>query len=195
MSARYLLLCLSLFLPGCALLGETENPRLYTLTSLQESAAKTLPFSLGLGPVQFPTYLDQPQLLTRTRANELQVHELHRWVGALPDAFLRTLAENLQPASGKGSVLTYPWDARLEPAYQIVLAVQRFDGYLGGEVRLKVRWSLLDGPRREALLNRYSDIRVSANGTSHAALVDAHSAALAELSREMIAAVKTHLGK
>jgi hypothetical protein len=68
--------------------------------------------------------------------------------------------------------------------------VIRFDGQPGGEVELKVRWLLQEAEPGKLLLVRSSLIREPVEGTNYEALVAAEGEALAELAREMAAAIQ-----
>jgi uncharacterized lipoprotein YmbA len=66
----------------------------------------------------------------------------------------------------------------------------RFDGVVGGDVALDVRWVLLEGSDPKILSARRSRIVKSAGTDGHRSLVAGMSEAVGELCREIAAAVK-----
>jgi uncharacterized lipoprotein YmbA len=194
----FLLIGLGLLL----VLGCTSSPptRFYTLSSLQEGGRgpKESPSDQGLvivvGPIQFPAYLDRTEIVTRASNNKITLSEFDLWVGALAEDFNRALAENLSILLSTESVFVYP---RLRPGlakYQITMDVIRFDGSLGGDVSLIVRWAILEGKERKVVSVRKSTITEPSGGKDYEAMVAANSRALEKLSREIADAIRT-LGK
>jgi uncharacterized protein len=73
-------------LTGCA---STPPSRFYTLSAMPKVLPVNLPadlpgdFSLGVGPVNIPQYLDREQIVTRVGENELVLAEFDRLGGDL----------------------------------------------------------------------------------------------------------------
>ena len=42
---------------------------------------------IGVGPVEFPRFLDRPQIVTRRSQNRVEVSEFHRWAGSFSENF------------------------------------------------------------------------------------------------------------
>lgn len=182
-----------LFVLGCA---SSPPPRFYTLNSLQEGGIGPRESSsdqglvIVVGPIQFPEYLDRAEVVTRSSGNKIMVSDFDLWAGSLPEDFSRTLAENLSVLLATESVFVYP---RLRPGlakFQITLDVIRFDGSLGGDVSLIVRWAILEGKERKVVSLRKSVIIEPSGGKGYEGMVAADSRALEKLSREMADAIK-----
>jgi uncharacterized lipoprotein YmbA len=183
-----------LFVLGCA---SSPPPRFYTLSSLQEGGRgpRESPSDQGLvivvGPIQFPEYLDRAEVVTRSSTNKITLSEFDLWAGSLAEDFNRTLVENLSVLLPTESVFVYP---RLRPGlakFQITLDVIRFDGSLGGDVSLIVRWAILEGKERKVVSLRKSVITEPSGGKGYEGMVAADSQALEKLSREIADAIKT----
>jgi uncharacterized lipoprotein YmbA len=97
----------------------------------------------------------------------------------------RVLLVNLGLALDSNRVYELPMRRRRPLDYQVPMDVLRFDGVLGREVILSVRWTLLSGDGKEILLSRVSRINEPAAGPSVEAFVAAQSRALAKLAREI----------
>jgi uncharacterized lipoprotein YmbA len=191
---RLLLLGLGLlFVLGCA---SSPPTRFYTLSSLQEGGKELRDFSpgqdlvIGVGPIKFPEYLDRAEIVTRSGSNKITVSDFDLWAGSLAEDFNQVLTENLSVLLSAESVIVYP---RLRPGlakYQITMDVIRFDGSLGGDVSLIVRWAILEGKERKVVFLRKSAIIEPSGEKGYEAMVAANSRALEKLSREIADAVK-----
>lgn len=140
--------------------------------------------ALAVGPVSFPEYLERPQIVTRMGTNQIDMDEFHRWAGSLERDFLRVLAQNLSMLLGTNKVVVYPANERFDVQYRVVLDVQQFEGRLGHEVSLKVRWLVTQTRQRAVLSVQQSNITAPVStAADYGALVAAHGEALARLSR------------
>lgn len=179
---------------GCR--SSTPPVSFYTLTSLpmtemeshEQSAVRGI--TIGIGPVQFPQFLNRPQIVTRSGPNRLTVSEFHRWGGYLDQDFLRVLAQDISILMPTNRVVEFPWEYRADPDYRIAFNVQQFDGQPGNSVLLNAVWTIKERKGTKALYAKRSIIRQPVSGNDYEALVAAHSQALAALSREIAAAIK-----
>jgi uncharacterized lipoprotein YmbA len=143
-----------------------------------------------VGPVRLPGLLDQPQIVTRPGADEIDRAEFHRWAEPLADSVPRVLAENLAALRKAERVTLFAWDSAQAVQRQVVVDVMRFDGALGGDVVLDARWRILATDGKELAANR-SLLTQPTGGTGYPAVVAAMSRALAALSREIAATLET----
>lgn len=181
-----------LALVGC-IPGATEPSRFYVLSSLSatsEQAAGEEAIAIGVGPVVFPAYLDRPEMVTRISPNELKVDEFHRWAEPLKDNFTGVLAENLSVLMATNRVAVFPWTRATPIDYQVTVHVTRFLGEVGGTNTLTARWRIFRGDGKELLATRQSSFTVQARSDGIAAMVDAQSRALEELSTAIAAELR-----
>ena len=180
-------------LAGCA---SSAPARLYVLTPAPETATAPLGAAvpggpaLGVGPVRLPGLLDQPQIVTRRGADEIEEAEFHRWAEPLAESVPRVLAENLAALRKTERVALFGWDPAPAVQHQVVVDVMRFDGALGGDVVLDAHWRILARDGQELASNRSLLIQPTGS-TSYPAVVAAMSRALAALSREIAATLDT----
>jgi uncharacterized protein len=180
--------------------SRTTPSRFYLLSDLPGAEAKApvaLPepcFTLGIGPVEMPDYLDRPQIVTQVTPNELQLGEFDQWAEPLAKTFMRTLADNLAALLCVEEVVFYPSDSAAVD-YQIVVTVTRFHGLAEGSVALTAQWQVMKGGTHKAVARKRTVIRESIEGQGYAALVAAQSKALAQLSREIAEAVSRVSGE
>ncbi len=189
------LLSIGITLGGCA----TPPAQFYSLSALPEAGQREAPLtrngpSLGIGPFQFPEYLDQPQLVVRQGKNRLQIDEFHRWGDVLPEAFPRILGENLAHLLHSPRILVYPEEDRFPVALQLVGSLLHFEGTVDGKAVLRVRWALLARDKPEPLLVRESTYTSRIQGQDRAALVQAMSQNLGKFSQEVAQAIRSQSG-
>jgi uncharacterized lipoprotein YmbA len=91
-------------LGGCAAFALRADPSsFYTLGALPEldltadnvTAGVKADFSLGLGPIELPGYLDRQQVATRTSTNRLSYSETDRWAAPLAENFSDVSGQNI----------------------------------------------------------------------------------------------------
>ena len=180
--------------------SSTPPTKFYKLNSLptaqQESPAAHLgeDISIGVGPVEFPEFLNRPQIVTRKSQNQVEIAEFHRWAGSFPGDFSRVLAKNISILLPSDRVAVYPWGEQFSPTYRVKLDVEQFDGQLGESVVLEVTWTVTDKEGTDKLVVRKSRIEEAASDKTHEALVEAKSNGLATLSRTIVEEIR-RLGK
>ena len=145
---------------------------------------------IGIGPVQLPQYVNRPQIVTRISRNELEVDEFARWGEPLKDNFSRVLAENISVLLSTDHVNVYPWSRTTHIDYQVIIDVTQFYGTLGGDVLMRVRWTLLGDDGKKMLLRKNSSLSIRSDASTYEALVSAQSRMLADLSNEITKEIK-----
>jgi uncharacterized lipoprotein YmbA len=168
----------------------------YTLNTLPEmqqeipAAVMDDTLAIGVGPVEFPKFLDRPQIVTRKSQNQIEVSEFHRWAGSFPGDFSRVLAKNISILLPTDRVAVYPWGEQFSPTYRVKLDVEQFDGQLGERVVLDVTWMVTDQEGTNKLLVRKSLIEEPVSDKNYEALVEAKSNALNTLSRTIVEEIR-----
>ena len=83
---------IALLAAGC--LGRSPRPEFYNLTAthLGGTPVASLPeLGLAVGAIEFPRYLDRPEIMTRDGANRLVPAPAQRWGGSLRSEVQRVL--------------------------------------------------------------------------------------------------------
>jgi len=181
-------------LGGC---GKSAPTRFYTLApdpvvqqALSDKAASGQPCrSLGIGPVDFPPYLDRNQIVTRSGSHQMVVADFAQWIEPLHDNFKRTLVADLAGVTCDKPLVLFPWPAGVQPDHQVTIQVRRFDAALGGEAVLQADWSVLDASG-QAVAWQSSVFKEIAGGADYAHLASAQSRLVARLAQDIAAKVK-----
>jgi uncharacterized lipoprotein YmbA len=181
------LAALALALSAC--LGGGTKPSFYALSNATDAATAPLAakpeLGLAVGPIEFPRYLDRPELVTRDGANQLIVADSHRWGGSLRNDISRVVADDLGRLLGTSRVVTYPTEPRFKANYRVLLDIREFERIAGGDVVLRVRWTIAAMPSGAAVVVEESRIAQPVASSSWNDVVAAESAALATLTHQI----------
>lgn len=175
-------------LVGC--FGKSPRPRFYTLSPASGSAAGPAlephpDLGLVIGPIEFPRYLDRPEIVTRDGSHRLVLADEHRWGGSLRSDFLRVVGDDLGRLLGTARVAIYPAEPRFPADYRLLLDLREFEGISGETVVLRVRWTIAAADDGRALAVEESRIEQPVASGSFEDLVAAESAALGTLNRQI----------
>ncbi len=194
-------LALLAVMAACAPVAPTRYYTLAPVPPAPETAARTKPLVIGVGPIDMADYLDRPQLVTRSTAMELQLHDFDLWVEALETIFPRTVAENLSALLGTDRVPLMPAGREVRLDYQVEIDVLRFDAMRPGDVMLDAVWRIYGRDGTDLLRDGRSRITVPVDepadggGTALGPAVEmppvvaAMSEATLRLSREIATAI------
>jgi uncharacterized protein len=184
---------------GCVSLKRTPEARFFTLRSVlepQEGPPATVRpgGQVGLLPVAVPGHLERPQLVTWAGPGELRIDEYLRWAEPLDEGIARTLAEDLDALLPAHPVIRQPWPAAVVPFCRVRVELRVFGPQEGGDVVLEGRWALLPRGEDRSILHRSTSLRrplaAARPGGDAAASVEAMSALVADLAKEIAAAVE-----
>jgi hypothetical protein len=181
------------FVAACSSTPPVAYYTLNTLPEMQQEIPAAImddTLAIGVGPVEFPKFLDRPQIVTRKSQNQIEVSDFHRWAGSFPGDFSRVLAKNISILLPTDRVAVYPWGEQFSPTYRLKLDVEKFDGQLGESVVLEVTWMVTDQEGTNNLLVRKSLIEEPVSDKTYEALVVAESNALATLSRTIVEEIR-----
>ena len=156
--------------------------RFYTLDVPETPVAADGAPSITVGPVSIPELVDRPQFVVRVGSNQVAITEQARWAEPLRGAIARVVAANLAAALGARVVGQRNGDAD----YRVTLDVQRFES--GDEALIDAAWTVV--PRNGERRSGRSVAREKPQRKEYDALVAAHSAALAAISREIAEAIR-----
>lgn len=192
-----------LLLLGCGTLSPQPDPsRFFTLSSLPQPGSNVekrpaaLPgIALGVGPVTLPGYLDRQEIVVRIAANQLILSENDRWAEPLDENFARVLSQNIAILLGAERIDAYPWPIDRKPVYTVEVEVLRFETDADHQAQLSTRWVVRNRIRKDTIQYHETRLSRSAQGRSTAAAVAALSEALADLSREIAAAIEDMDGR
>jgi uncharacterized lipoprotein YmbA len=145
---------------------------------------------LLVGPVEIASYLDRPQIVTRSGKNEVKLAEFDRWAQPIKESLPKMCADTLSILLGRERVVDSEEPTQGEAKFRVTVSVLRFDGEVGGEVVLDARWTLLQDTPPNIVSSRRTRVVKSAGSDGYRSLVAAMSEAVGVLCSEIAAAVK-----
>jgi len=173
---------------GCAsspptsffILSPIEDTRVF-----QQAHAAKFGLAIGVGPIALPAYLDRVQIVTRQSPNALDLSELDQWAEPLANNIANVVGDNLSLLLATDDVWFYPWDVGVPLDYQLTLEVIHFEGAVGSDVRLDLRWLIYSADGTTMLASKRARYQEAARGDGYEELVAAMNRALNQLSRDL----------
>lgn len=181
-------LTLVLFIAGCGSSGpKTQYYSLFANKTTEVHEIRDKAISIGIGPIELPEYIDHPGIVSTTGSNRLIVSGYNAWAGDLKENISRVMASNLSAAFELDQVWAFPWNNRIKPDYRIRLVFEEYSGVKGGDIKVVVRWTLLNKTGKSRLLAEKESIVKTTQSNSYNDYVAALNSALDELSNSIAA--------
>ena len=176
----------AIFAAGC-----TSAPsKFYTLNSAAVGDGKSqADYAVLIGPVAIPSEVDRPQFTTQVTRNTVAVDEFNRWAEPLNEGIGRVLAADLATLLGTPRVSAVPL-ANFNPAYLVTIDIQKFTSNPGKLVRIDALW-VVHKTVGNVSLSGHAVVSEPVADSSFDALAAAHSRALAKVSSDIAAAIRT----
>jgi uncharacterized lipoprotein YmbA len=177
---------------GC--LGGGPQPAYFTLSAAAGTVtvaplAARPELGLAIGPVEFPRYLDRPEMVTRDGSHRLVLWNAKRWGGSLRSDILRAMAVDLGALLGTARIAVYPAEARFPVDYRVLLELAEFDSILGTSVSLRGRFTIANGSDGRAIAIEEIAFEEPVLSPAWEDLVSAQRAALGRVNREIAARI------
>jgi uncharacterized lipoprotein YmbA len=172
---------------GC---GGSAPSRFYTLdsTAVSDGASATVG-SVMVGPVSIPASVDRSQFVVQVAPNRVQVEEFNRWASPLNDSIARAIAGDLVTQLGNPDVVAGTL-ANLDPTYRVTIDIQRFESVPGKTATIEAVWVVRKSAGGATRSGR-TVASESVQGNGFDALAAAHSRALARVSGDIAAAIRS----
>ncbi len=184
----FLIACVAAAAAGCA----SSPSRFYTLnsTATGDGTTPATNCTVVVGPVSIPALIDRPQFMVQVATNRVQIDEFNRWADPLSDNIARVVAGDLAALLGTPQVATAPL-ANFNPAYQVSIDIQRFESVRGKSVLVEAVWVVHRTATRGATCSGRTVASEPVSGDSFDALAAAHSRALAKVSGDIAAVIRS----
>ncbi len=141
--------------------------------------------------VNFPEYLDQPQMVIRENDYKLQINEDHRWAEPIKNDFTRVFVKNLDSRIAPSSARIFSKLDGSKPDYQLSIEVFQMDVNMEDEAVLKTEWSLSTGKKAKWVTRQSSEYKVTINDNSFESGVEAQSKAIGLLADQIAEYLRT----
>ena len=163
---------IAMALVGCSALAKTilapqkDISKFYLLTPTADTTAPPPAaaqstggdFTIGLGPIKLPPYLDRPEIVTRAAPNRLELSKDDRWGESLQNGFTSVMARDLAAQTGTRRVIIFPWYNTMHIDLQVQIDVYRFETDGQGNAQLSAKWTILDSTGKNILYTAESNL-------------------------------------
>jgi uncharacterized lipoprotein YmbA len=129
-----------------------------TAPATAQSAGSSSDFTIGLGPIKLPPYLDRPEIVTRQAPNRLELSKEDRWGESIQNGFTSAMARDLTAQTGTGRVILFPWYNTVHIDLQVQIDVYRFETDGQGSANLSAKWTILDSTGKNILYTVESNL-------------------------------------
>ncbi|MDB6154488.1 MAG: hypothetical protein JWL90_2941 [Chthoniobacteraceae bacterium] len=182
----------SLLLALLVLTGCSTPEHYYRLSADGPAPATGSGFSLGVGPVVLPDYIDRGELVFQSSDTKFEVPYEQRWTGSLRDTTTRVVATNLARRLGTGNLHTYPWPPGTPLRYQVRIDVRQFHARSGGDAVLEASWAVEDGQSGAVLRRQAANLTEPVTQKGYDGIVAAQSRLLSQLARSIAQSFPAH---
>lgn len=141
--------------------------------------------------VNFPEYLDQPQMVIRENDYKLQINEDHRWAEPIKNDFTRVFVKNLNSRITPNDARVYSKLDGSKPDYQLSIEVFQMDVNMDDEAVLKSEWSLSTGKKAKLVTRQNNEYIVPIKNNSFESGVEAQSKAIGLLADQIAETIRT----
>ena len=141
--------------------------------------------------LNFPEYLDQPQMIIRENDYKLQINEDHRWAEPIKNDFTRVFVKNLDSRITPNDARVYSKLDGSKPDYQLSIEVFQMDVNMNDEAVLKTEWSLSTGKKAKLVTRQNNEYIVPIKNNSFESGVEAQSKAIGLLADQIAETIRT----
>ena len=179
-----------LVIGGC--LKRTKMSETYVLDPLKASTEppSTTPEAVvGVLKVTVPGWVDRPQLAGRSSTGQIVTNEFARWGEPVTRGVQRVVVENLAILLPTRRIVAAPFSPNQAVDQLVEVTLSEAARQADGSVLVEARWAVLSRAGT-TLVQRRSSHRVHPTAAGAAGAVTGISEAIAELSREIAAALQ-----
>ena len=153
-------------------------------------------FTIGLGPINLPKYLDRPEVVTRAAPNRLELSKEDRWGESIQNGFTRAMERDLAAQTGV-AIVVFPWYSTVHIDMQVQIDVYRFEKDSQGTATLSAKWTILDSTGKNILYTVESNLTQPSKPGDNTEAAAALSRTIGDLSAQianMLQQLRAHQG-
>ena len=192
------------YLAKAILAPQKDISKFYLLTPTTDTAAPATGstqstngnFTIGLGPIKLPPYLDRPEIVTRMAPNRLELSKEDRWGESVQNGFTRSMERDLAAQAG-AAIVVFPWYSTVHIDMQVQIDIYRFETDAQGTATLSAKWTILDSTGKNILYTVESNLTQPSKPGDNTEAAAALSRTIGDLSGQianMLQQLRTHQG-
>ncbi len=192
------------YMAKAILAPQKDISKFYLLTPIADTGAPATGstqsangnFTIGLGPINLPKYLDRPEVVTRAAPNRLELSKEDRWGESIQNGFTRAIERDLAAQTG-AAIVVFPWYSTVHIDMQVQIDIYRFEQDSQGTATLSAKWTILDSTGKNILYTVESHLTQPSKPSDKTEAVAALSRTIGDLSAQianMLQQLRTHQG-
>jgi uncharacterized protein len=99
-------------------------------------------FTVGLGPITIPRYLQRPEVVTRVSETELAISDNDRWAEPLNTCVASVLAQDLSTDLPGVQIVPFPWSEKSQVRYGVSVEFLRLETTADGKANVEAIWKI-----------------------------------------------------
>ena len=188
-----------LFIIGIIYSCGTPASNFFILTPIddfdQSQSVDDSNISVGIGSIEFPDYLNKPQIVTYSENNKIIFDEYNRWAEPLEDNFNRVFVENISVLIPTNNIYLFMWPKEDPNIFQVTIKIAQFGLTNDSTVILEARWSVSGSNKKSLLLTEKSSYHEKITNLDYNHIVAAMSKLTGDLCKDIAAEVKERASK
>jgi uncharacterized lipoprotein YmbA len=192
------------YMAKAILAPQKDISKFYLLTPTADTAAPPTEstqstngnFTIGLGPIKLPPYLDRPEIVTRMAPNRLELSKEDRWGESVQNGFTRSMERDLS-AQTSAAIVVFPWYSTVHIDMQVQIDIYRFETDAQGTATLSAKWTILDSTGKNILYTVESNLTQPSKPGDNTEAAAALSRTIGDLSSQianMLQQLRSHQG-
>ncbi len=167
-----LLLAIVVMAGGCSVLSpQPDRSRFFVLVPSTDShnvapaavVGDDPNFTLGLGPITIPRYLQRPEVVTRISETELSVSDNDRWAEPLNTCVASVLAQDLSMDLQGVQIAPFPWSEKSRISYSVSVEFLHLETTADRKAKVEAIWTIR-GPDNRLLQSGTTTANRAAGG-------------------------------
>ena len=190
---------IAISLAGCSAMArailapQKDVSKFYLLTPTADTAAAAPAsanntggdFTIGLGPIKMPPYLDRPEVVTRAAPNRLELSKEDRWGESVENGFTNAMERDLTVDAGTDRIIIFPWYSTEHIDLQVQIDVYRFETDSQGTATLSARWTICDSTGKNILYTAEANLTQPSTAADTTQAAAALSRTIGDLSGQI----------
>ncbi|MGI6525543.1 MAG: PqiC family protein [Bdellovibrionota bacterium] len=186
----FLTICCGLLLSACS--SKSTQSQFYML-NIDVSDLPTVQSkytSIGIGPIEVATYLQQSQLVTQESDNRYKLNEFNRWIEPLDDTITSAMSTVFAHQLGIKQVYTYPW-LEVNPDLHLTIKLHRFHCQINTkQCDLVAAWTLRNGKTGKQIKSDFVTESLPLSKNDFVTVVETLSDLLKNLSKRIVTEIQ-----
>ena len=189
MKKLFLLIATMTIITSCISAPTAKTENYYTLQPIQSTPITTKNISIGLMPVDIPSYLDKPQIIVQSNNSAIfQINEKERWIERFGKLVDRTVTNDLYSYI-PNALISNPLIDEENSEYNVSIQINKIGGALNNTLSLEAVYTIQNNKTSKTIQKR-----VMLNEKTGPSYID-YADTISKLINEMVKQIATEIVK